>query len=102
MLRHVVMWKISADKLGSNAVREDVAERLSAELRALVGVVPGIIDLQAGPNCMNDEENWDFGLVVDFEDEEALRNYAVHPAHLEVVKQIRAVVSARVAVDFKF
>ncbi len=52
------------------------------------------------PNSVNAEDIWVFGLVVDFETEEDMQAYAVHPAHLEVVRQIRAVVSERAAVDF--
>ena len=100
MLRHVVMWKISGDLTGDGVRREDVAETLSGALADLVGVVPGIVSMTVGTNCVNAEGNWDFGLVVDFETEEDLQVYAVHPAHLEVVKQIRAVVSVRAAVDF--
>ena len=100
MLRHVVMWKISGELIGSGLRREDVAQTLSDALADLVGVVPGIISLTVGPNCVNAEGNWDFGLVVDFETEEDMQAYAVHPAHREVVKQIRAVVSERAAVDF--
>ncbi len=100
MLRHVVMWKIASGAIAPGKTPEDVAESLAVKLRELKDTVPGIIALHAGPDCMGLKGNWDLGLVVDVEDEEALKAYAVHPAHLEVVQQIRQVVSERAAVDF--
>ena len=101
MLRHVVMWRIAPEKVPAGVSSAEVAASLASDLRALVGQIPQIVTLTAGPNCVAAEGNWDLGLVVDVEDEGALQAYATHPAHLKVVESIRAVVSDRAAVDFQ-
>ena len=97
-IRHVVLWEIGVDE---PAMRRDTIELLSERLEALVGVIPGLLSLSAGPNSVNLAGNWDMALVADVEDRVALDSYAVHPAHLEVAKDLRAVATARAAVDFE-
>lgn len=101
MIRHVVMWKVSKEALAPEETKEQAVRRLADALNALVGKVPGVAALNAGPNCVDAEGNWDLGLVADFETQADLDAYAVHPLHLEVVAQVRAVVSARACVDFE-
>ncbi|MEQ6899075.1 Dabb family protein [Microbacterium sp. KR10-403] len=95
-LRHVVSWKMAATDA---ATRADHAREIAERLNALVGVVPTIGTLTAGPNVV--DGNWDVALVADFADKAALDAYAVHPAHQEVVAYVRSVVADRVAVDFE-
>ena len=95
-LRHVVAWKLAAEDAGTRAAQ---AREIADRLHALVGVVPTIGALTAGPNVI--EGNWDVALVVDFADAAGLDAYAVHPDHQAVVAYVRSVVSDRVAVDFQ-
>ncbi len=97
-IRHVVLWEIGVDE---PAMRQDTIESLSKRLEALVGVVPGLLSLTAGPNSVELAGNWDMALVADVEDRVALEAYAVHPAHLEVAKDLRSLAKARAAVDFE-
>lgn len=100
MIRHVVVWKIS-DDAAVGRTKEEIAEELTLALGALPIKIPSIRGLIAGPNCVEAEGNWDLGLIVDFPNQEALNEYAVHPAHLKVVEKIKAVVSARAAIDLE-
>lgn len=99
MLRHIVAWKLDPAGLGGGADKEDVAGELCAQLVALQEVIPDVIAITAGTNCIPVGGNWDFALVADFPDQRALNAYATDPRHLEIVDQIKAVVSHRVAVD---
>ncbi len=96
-VRHVVAWEIGVD---DPALKAEAIQSLAERLEALVGQIPGLIALTAGENCVPLAGNWDMALVADLEDVEALGAYAVHPAHLEVAKDLKAVATARVAVDF--
>jgi len=98
MIRHVVAWKLAATEQEQKAAD---AATISGLLQSLVGVVPSISALSVGPNRAYFESNWDVALVADFESLEGLEAYQSHPAHLEVVPQIKALVSGRVAVDFE-
>lgn len=98
MIRHVVAWKLAAEEDNERAAH---AQRIVAELEALVGVVPEIASLSAGANSLDIAGNWDVVLVADFADAEALDAYQVHPAHKNFAEFIGTVRSDRVAVDFE-
>ncbi len=95
-LRHVVAWRIAAS---DEATRTEHAQGVAARLQSLVGVVPSILSLSAGPNVI--DGGWDVAVVIDVADAAALQAYQTHPAHQEVVGYIRSVVADRVAVDFE-
>ena len=97
-IRHVVAWKLAADDAQTRA--EQAAE-VARRLHALVGVVPSIRALSAGPNVAYPDGNNDVALVADFDDLQGLEDYQVHPAHQELAGYIRSVVSGRMAVDFE-
>lgn len=94
-LRHVVAWKL---KTQDDAEKSAQAQKISADLLALRGVVASIIDITVGPDVVGGG-NWDLALVADFADRAALDAYQTHPAHLAVVGYVRSVVADRVAVD---
>ncbi len=98
MIRHVVAWKLASTEPSQKAAD---AATISALLTGLVGVVPSISALTVGSNVAYFDSNWDVVLVADYESLEGLDAYQAHPAHLEVVPQIKALVTGRVAVDFE-
>ena len=98
MIRPVVTWKLASEDA---AERRSQATEVARRLNALEGVVPQVLSISAGANSLYPDENWDVTLVADFESVEALEQYAVHPAHQEVVDFVRSVVASRVAVDFE-
>lgn len=96
-IRHVVAWKLASEEAD---LRAEQAAKISADLLALRGVVPSIVDIHVGPDVVGGG-NWDVALVADFADEAALDAYQTHPEHQAVVAYVRSVVSDRVAVDFE-
>ncbi|RZI95200.1 MAG: Dabb family protein [Microbacterium sp.] len=97
-IRHVVAWKLAAEDAQTRAEQAaEVARRLSG----LVGVVPSIRSLSAGPNAAYADANVDVAVVIDFDDVAGLDAYQTHPAHREVGAYIRSVVAGRMAVDFE-
>ncbi|MCS5717901.1 Dabb family protein [Herbiconiux sp. CPCC 205763] len=98
MIRHVVAWKLEATDPAEKAA--DAAE-IARLLSGLVGVVPSIAALDVGPNMAYFEANWDVLLVADFASLADLDAYQTHPAHLEVVPQVKARVAQRASVDIE-
>ena len=96
MIRHVVLWKLSA---ADPDQRRREAEGIRQRLETLVGVVPGLRSLAVGADTGWTEGNWDVLLVSEHDDEAALNGYQVHPAHVEVAGWIRTLVSERACVD---
>lgn len=97
MIRHVVAWKLKSEDPVEKAAQ---AQKISADLLALRGVVPSIIEIAVGPDVVGGV-NWDVALVADFADQAGLDAYQTHPDHQAVVGYVRAVVADRVAVDFE-
>ena len=97
MIRHVVMWKLEGENRHERLTR---AEDLAADLTALTGVVPGLLEAEAGSDASGLEANWDLVLISDFPDQEALDAYQEHPAHLAVAGRIKAFATDRACVDF--
>ncbi|NHI16354.1 Dabb family protein [Microbacterium excoecariae] len=93
MIRHIVMFGVDADD--KNASITEAAQRLEA----LVGVVPGLRAMTVGANAVEIEGNYDFALVADFDDADALAVYATHPAHVAVAEFIGTFKSSRAAID---
>lgn len=97
-IRHVVAWKLAAE---DETVRAEQAAEVARQLKSLVGVVPSIRALSAGPNAAYAHANVDVAVVIDFDDVQGLDDYQTHPAHQEVAAYIRSVVDSRMAVDFE-
>jgi hypothetical protein len=96
VIRHVVLWKLSSK---DPEERRDAVAGMRQRLGALFGVVPGLLSVQVLADLGSTEDNWDVMLVSEHDDEAALGEYQVHPAHLEAAEFIRTVVEARAAVD---
>jgi hypothetical protein len=71
-----------------------------AELEALAGKIPDIRRIAFGPNQAPGGTEWPWALVVLLDDMAAVKRYADHPAHVDVVQRVLAPIRAgRLAVD---
>ncbi len=96
VIRHVVLWNLSSTDPDQR--RRDI-DGMQERLTALVGVVPGLRSVTVAPDLASGDGNWDVMLLSEHDDEDALRAYQVHPAHLEAAAFIRSVVRERACVD---
>jgi len=95
MLRHVVLftWKPGAPKAQIEAFADGLA--------ALPERIPEIRSLRFGPDARLGGGNEDFALVADFNDAEAYRRYAEHPAHRHFIATLLVpLLGTRHAVQF--
>ena len=95
MLRHVVLftWKPGAPKTEIAAFADGLA--------ALPDQVPGIRAFRFGPDARLGGGNEDFAIVADFDDEDAFRLYAEHPAHRHLIATLlMPLLGSRHAVQF--
>lgn len=93
MLTHAVFFRL---KETTDANQEKVVDWL-LNLR---GKIPEIIDLAAGANVIPSDRAYDVGLIVRFEDQDAMQRYQVHPVHQDLLKRLGEVVSEKASVDF--
>jgi len=93
MITHMVFWKLQEENKAENALR------IKQSLEALVGVVPGLLEMRVGPNCNGGE--YDLALCSRFTNLAALHGYETHPEHLKVRAFVQQVRTGRAAVDFE-
>ena len=99
MVKHVILWTLKDEF--SVEEKEKIKAEIKAGLEGLKGQIPGMIDIKVVTSRL-DSSNADLMLDSTFEDETALKNYAVHPAHVAVADgKVRPFTASRVCLDFE-
>lgn len=99
MVKHVILWTLK-DEL-SELEKEEVKKEIKEGLEGLKGVIPGLIDIVVNTNGLP-SSNADLMLDSTFDDEDALKAYAVNPAHVAVADgKVRPYTKTRSCLDFK-
>lgn len=101
MVKHIILWKLR-DEL-SEAEKAEVKKGIKAGLESLKGVVPGLTDIKVQIDGVLPSANADVMLDSTLESPEALKGYAVHPAHVEVADtKVRPYTAVRTCIDYEF
>lgn len=99
MVKHVILWTLK-DEL-SELEKEEVKKEIKEGLEGLKGVIPGLKDIVVNTNGLP-SSNADLMLDSTFDDEDALKAYAVNPAHVAVADgKVRPYTKTRSCLDFK-
>lgn len=99
MVKHIILWTLNPEL--SQEQRLQVLTEIKQGLEGLKGVVPGLLDVHVQIDGRIDTSNCDLMLDCTLESEEALRAYAVHPAHVAVANgKVRPFTIQRVCLDF--
>ena len=99
MVKHIILWKLK-DELSAEQ-KESVKQGIKTGLEGLRGVVPGLVDVRVRTNGLP-TSNADVMLDSTLTDAEALKAYAVHPAHVEVADtKVRPFTQIRMCLDFE-
>lgn len=99
MIKHIILWKIKEDK--SEEEKKQIKIGVKSGLEGLRGVVPGLQNISVVTEGLP-SSNADIMLDSEFESEEALKNYAVHPAHVKVADEnVRPFMEVRMCMDFE-
>ena len=100
MVKHIILWTLRSEL--SEDKKNSVKAGIKAGLESLKGVVPGLVDVNVIIDGRLASSNADVMLDCTLESEEALKAYAVHPAHLEVANnKVRPYTSVRSCLDFE-
>jgi hypothetical protein len=97
-VRHIVMWNV----LGKRGSVEHRARLLTLKraFEGLLGQIPGLITIEIGIDSSGVEYACDAVLLSEFDSQDALQAYAVHPAHMAVKRQVADMRIARYQVDY--
>ena len=99
MVRHVILWQLKDELTAEEKVK--VKADIKAGLEGLAGQIPGLIDIKVNTEGLA-SSNADVMLDSSFEDEESLKGYAVHPAHVAVADgAVRPFTKLRVCLDYE-
>lgn len=96
MVKHIILWKLKKEH--NNA---DVKSAIKTELEGLKGQIDGLIEINVQITGLA-SSNADVMLYSVFEDENALKGYAVHPKHVHVADTfVRPYTETRMCLDFE-
>ena len=99
MVKHVILWTLKDQYSG--AQMEEIKAGIKEGLEGLKGQIPGLVDIKVYTNGLS-SSNTDLMLDSTFENEEALKNYATHPAHVAVADgKVRPYTASRVCLDYE-
>jgi hypothetical protein len=96
MLKHVVFFKFK------EGIADAEIATLENALRALPAKIPEIKGFQFGRDMVRSDRSYDFSLVSEFDNLEAMKRYQVHPDHVPVIAMVRSISANILAVDFEY
>lgn len=99
MVRHVIVWSLKDEY--SNEEKETIKAGIKEGLESLKEKVPGIMQIRVLTDRLASSSG-DVMLDSVFNDEKALNEYSVHPAHVEVANsKVRPFVKIRSSFDYE-
>jgi len=100
MVKHIILWKLRSEM--SAEEKQTRAEAIKQGLEGLKGQVPGLLDIHVQISGVLSSSNADIMLDSTLESAEALKGYAVHPAHVAVANGVvRPYTEVRTCLDFE-
>lgn len=95
MVKHIILWKLKSE-YNTAQIKED----MKASLEGLYGKIPGLLEIKVQTEVLA-TSNVDVMLYSVFENEEALKGYAVHPEHVAVADtKVIPFTETRSCIDF--
>lgn len=99
MVKHVILWTLKEGL--SEEEKEAIKAGIKEGLEGLKGQIPGLLEIQVNTNGLA-SSNADLMLDSTFESDDALKGYAVHPAHIAVADgKVRPYTASRVCLDYE-
>ena len=94
MIRHVVLFKFKP------VVSDIDRDAFKSMLHQLQTDIPLVKQLETGDNFTDSPRACDLVLLVDVDDEAALKEYGAHPLHQPVLKRSSEIMEATYIVDY--
>ncbi|MCK4922332.1 MAG: Dabb family protein [Bacteroidales bacterium] len=94
MIKHIVFFKIKTQNK-----QEDLKE-LKKMIDDLGTSIPSVINIEAGINFSPRESAFDLALFAEFNDEQGLKEYQVHPQHVKLIDHLGKLDKEIAVVDY--
>lgn len=99
MVKHIILWQLK-DEFSAKE-KADIKKGIKSGLEGLLGKIEGLCEIKVYTEGLV-SSNADLMLYSVFENEEALKGYATHPAHVEVADtKVRPFTKTRLCLDFE-
>jgi len=99
MVKHIILWQLKDEF--SPEEKLEIKAGIKEGLENLAGKIPGLLEIKVQTECLA-SSNAEVMLDSTFADEEALKGYAVHPAHVEAANtKVRPFTKNRSCLDFE-
>ena len=99
MIKHIILWQLK-DEL-SDAEKVSVKLGIKDSLESLLGKIPGLLEINVETDGLA-SSNADVMLYSVFENEDALKGYAIHPLHVAAADgKVRPFTKTRLCLDFE-
>lgn len=96
MVKHIILWQLKEEHNNFT-----VKQAIKNELEGLLGKIPGLVEIEVQTGGLA-SSNADVMLYSVFESENALKEYATHPAHVFVADTfVRPFTKTRLCLDFE-
>ena len=96
----MILWKLKADF--SAEEKAQILAGIKTNLESLAGVVPGLLEIKVNCEKVLASSNADLMLDSTLESPDALKGYAVHPAHVAVANTyVRPFTEVRLCLDYE-
>lgn len=87
-------------KLNSDHKTDEVVNKLKAMLINLEDSIETLLKMEVGLNISTKASAFDIVLTADFNDEDGLHYYRVHPDHMIVLDYLKVVMEKAAVVDY--
>ena len=99
MVKHVIVWTLKDEF--SEDEKKEIKSGIKAGLEGLAGKIPGLVEIHVLTDGLGSSSG-DLMLDSTFEDEDCLKGYSVHPAHVEVANgKVRPFTKIRSSFDYE-
>lgn len=99
MVKHIICWQLKEELTEEEKL--NIKKNMKEQLEGLVGIVPGLLEMKIVISPLA-SANAEVMLDSTLEDEEALKGYAVHPAHVAVADTyVRPYTAVRMCMDYE-
>lgn len=99
MVKHIILWQLK-DEFSAEQ-KAEIKNEIKSGLEGLAGQIEGLLEIKVYTDSLP-SSNADLMLWSVFENEAALKGYAVHPAHVKVAdEKVRPFTKSRSCLDFE-
>ena len=94
MIRQITLIRFKPE------VKADQIQAMAKGFQGLVNIVPTVSRFEFGQDLNIRDDTWDYALVIDFPDEEALFSYRDHPTHLSFANRFMPLIDEVARVQY--